>query len=94
MKTVSFDVRSRGVTLPSPVGSAKELYLTARQLLGAEIKACSPAPLQLRLMGEIDARTCIYMWNVYVHVHVPVLLTVLAVQHLRPMYYVLFTLHL
>ena len=66
MKTVSFDVRSRGVTLPSPVSSAEELYCTASQLLGAEIKACNPAPLQLRLMGELPLVLIVFFQHVHV----------------------------
>ena len=40
------------MTVPKPVSSSEDLYRTASELLKAEMKACSPAPLRLRLMGE------------------------------------------
>ena len=52
LKTVFFEVKSRAVTLPSAASKAEELFRPASELLRAEIKACSPAPLRLRLMGE------------------------------------------
>ena len=52
LKTVHFEVKSHAVTLPKPASSAEELYSAASELLRNEIKACSPSPLKLRLMGE------------------------------------------
>lgn len=54
MKNINFEVRSRGETLSHVVSSADDLYESASQLLRAEIKACSPTPLRLRLMGELN----------------------------------------
>ena len=52
LKTVLFEVKSHAVTLTKPASSAEELYSAASELLRSEIKACSPSPLKLRLMGE------------------------------------------
>ena len=52
LKTVFFEVKSHAVTLSKPASSAEELYSAASELLRNEIKACSPSPLKLRLMGE------------------------------------------
>lgn len=51
MKTVAFEVKSRGSTLPSFICKCEELYHVASDLLQQEISACGPAPLRLRLMG-------------------------------------------
>lgn len=52
LKTVHFEVKTRAVTLPHPVSSADQLFSAASDLLTAEIRACAPNPLRLRLMGE------------------------------------------
>ena len=52
LKTVLFEVKTRAVTLPRPVAKTEELYLAARDLLAAEVRACAPSPLRLRLMGQ------------------------------------------
>ena len=51
MKKVGFEVKTRAVTLSQPVSSAEQLYSAASELLTAEIRACAPEPLRLRLMG-------------------------------------------
>ena len=55
VKTVHFEVKTRAVTLPQPVSSEDQLYGAASELLTAEIRACAPNPLRLRLMGESPA---------------------------------------
>ncbi len=52
MKTIGFDVKSRGLTLPSCIYKCEELYQVASDLILQEIKACGAAPLKLRLMGK------------------------------------------
>ncbi|XP_071507148.1 DNA polymerase kappa-like [Diadema antillarum] len=51
LKKVNFEVKTRASSLKSPVGSAKEIFPVAKELLKTEIKACHPQPLRLRLMG-------------------------------------------
>ena len=51
LKSVNFAVKTRAASLPQPVSSAEQLYSAASELLGAEIKARTPLPLRLRLMG-------------------------------------------
>ena len=52
MKTVNFEVKSRAVTLPYLMTTKEDLYKAASDLLAAEVKACAPNPLCLRLMGQ------------------------------------------
>lgn len=52
IKTVDFEVKTRGCTLPHPLSTADEIYNTASELLRLEIRARSPKLLRLRLMGE------------------------------------------
>lgn len=56
LKTVRFEVKTRAVTLPHPVSSADQLFSAASDLLTAEIRACAPNLLRLRLMGESNCR--------------------------------------
>ncbi|XP_035667769.1 DNA polymerase kappa-like [Branchiostoma floridae] len=51
LKTVNFDVKQRGQTVPRAVSSMKEIYDVAEELLKMEIQQCQPQPLRLRLMG-------------------------------------------
>ncbi|CAI8043593.1 DNA polymerase kappa, partial [Geodia barretti] len=51
LKTVSFEVKTKTVTLPQPVSLAEQLHSAASGLLETEIRACAPNPLRLRLMG-------------------------------------------
>jgi DNA polymerase kappa len=51
LKTVSFKVKTKTVTLPQPVSLAEQLHSAASGLLETEIRACAPNPLRLRLMG-------------------------------------------
>ncbi len=52
LKTVDFEVKSRGVTLLEPVSRYEQLYQIVSGLLQHEITACTPLPLRLRLMGK------------------------------------------
>ena len=52
MKTINFEVKSRGSTLLRPISKCEQLYQTAKDLLQQEIQACGQAPLKLRLMGK------------------------------------------
>lgn len=51
MKTVGFEVKSRGLTLPTFICNFEELNHVASDLLQREISASNPVPLRLRLMG-------------------------------------------
>lgn len=51
LKTVSFQIKSRSVSLSFPVTSEKDIFDAAKDLLEKEINCCSPKPLRLRLMG-------------------------------------------
>lgn len=53
MKTIDFEVKSRGTTVPMPVWKYQDLFQIARELLEQEIVACGCAPLRLRLMGNV-----------------------------------------
>ena len=52
IKKVNFEVHSHAESVSGPVSSSEELFRSAKQLLRAEIAACQPNPLRLRLMGE------------------------------------------
>lgn len=52
LKTVNFEVKSRGVTVPTPVSKSGELYRLAAELLQQEVGASGGA-LRLRLMGNV-----------------------------------------
>ena len=52
LKTVSFEVKTKTVTLPQPVSLAEQLHSAASGLLETEIRACAPNRLRLRLMGR------------------------------------------
>ena len=54
IKTVKFEQKTRASTVPSPVSSADELFIVAKDLLKIEIRACHPEPLRLRLMGNLN----------------------------------------
>eukprot|EP00058_Branchiostoma_floridae_P020844 XP_002606334.1 hypothetical protein BRAFLDRAFT_67577 [Branchiostoma floridae] len=56
LKTVNFDVKQRGQTVPRAVSSMKEIYDVAEELLKMEIQQCQPQPLRLRLMGSSAKR--------------------------------------
>ncbi|XP_066274420.1 DNA polymerase kappa-like [Branchiostoma lanceolatum] len=51
LKTVNFDVKQRGQTVPRAVSAMNEIYDVAEELLKMEIQQCQPQPLRLRLMG-------------------------------------------
>ena len=51
LKTVNFEVKSRSLSSLNPVSTYEEISSAAKELLKHEIKACSPDPLKLRLMG-------------------------------------------
>ncbi|XP_078677989.1 DNA polymerase kappa-like isoform X2 [Branchiostoma floridae x Branchiostoma belcheri] len=51
LKTVNFEVKQRGQTVPRAVSSMNEIYDVAEELLKMEIQQCQPQPLRLRLMG-------------------------------------------
>ena len=61
LKTVDFEVKTRAVTLSRAVSSAEQLYSAASELLGAEIRACAPSPLRLRLMGRPHRPTLVIL---------------------------------
>nr|XP_032824826.1 DNA polymerase kappa isoform X2 [Petromyzon marinus] len=50
-KSVSFEVKTRAMSLPGPVASREEIYAAAKELLKTEMDNISPQPLRLRLMG-------------------------------------------
>jgi len=52
MKTVSFQVKSRSVTVSRPVSKCEELYPLASDLLQQEMRECGAAPLKLQLLGN------------------------------------------
>lgn len=51
LKTVNFEVKSRSLSSLNPVSTYEEISSAAKELLKHEMKACSPDPLKLRLMG-------------------------------------------
>nr|AAX35542.1 DNA polymerase kappa [Xenopus laevis] len=51
LKNVTFEVRTRALTVTSPVSTEEEIFAVAKEILKAEIDLASPEPLQLRLMG-------------------------------------------
>ncbi|PIK42728.1 DNA polymerase kappa [Apostichopus japonicus] len=51
VKTVDFEVKNRSQSLMSGISTSQEIFAVARELLQTEIRACSPRPLSLRLMG-------------------------------------------
>ncbi|XP_028396102.1 DNA polymerase kappa-like [Dendronephthya gigantea] len=58
LKTVHFEVKTRVCTASFPVQEADDIFPHARKLLANEIRACSPEPLRLRLMGVRVADFC------------------------------------
>lgn len=52
LKMVSFQVRQRSTSFSRPISEFDEIYQAASTLLAAEMKACAPLPLRVRLMGE------------------------------------------
>lgn len=52
LKTIGFEVKSRGTTVSKPISKYQEVYQISCELLKQEIKASSPFPLRLRLMGK------------------------------------------
>ncbi|XP_031164559.1 DNA polymerase kappa [Sander lucioperca] len=51
LKNVSFEVKTRALTLPYAVATVDEIFAVAKDLLKTEIDNESPQPLRLRLMG-------------------------------------------
>lgn len=51
IKTVSFEVRTRHLTLPEHTSDKEIIIRAAKKLLDTEINIASPEPLRLRLMG-------------------------------------------
>lgn len=60
VKTVDFEVKNRSQSLMSGISTSQEIFAVARELLQTEIRACSPRPLSLRLMGIIFLQFYIY----------------------------------
>uniref|UniRef100_A0A8C9ZY01 DNA polymerase kappa n=1 Tax=Sander lucioperca TaxID=283035 RepID=A0A8C9ZY01_SANLU len=52
LKNVSFEVKTRALTLPYAVATVDEIFAVAKDLLKTEIDNESPQPLRLRLMGN------------------------------------------
>lgn len=52
LKNVNFEVKTRALTLPSPVATVDEIFAVAKDLLRTERENESPQPLRLRLMGN------------------------------------------
>lgn len=52
LKTVTFELKTKVQTLLNYTQDAEQIYNTAKEILRAEITACSPQPLKLRLLGE------------------------------------------
>ncbi|XP_022095439.1 DNA polymerase kappa-like [Acanthaster planci] len=51
LKTVKFEVKTKACSVPTCISSAESIFSVAKDLLRAEISACKPEPLRLRLMG-------------------------------------------
>ena len=52
LKTVEFELKTRGKTLGIVTNQQGDIYSAARDLLKIEIQNCQPQPLRLRLMGN------------------------------------------
>ena len=57
---VTFMVRQRSTTLSHPISQFNEIYQAASTLLAAEMSACSPSPLRIRLMGKNSIAFVLY----------------------------------
>ena len=53
LKTVEFELKTRGKTVANLTNQQSIIYAAARELLRTEIQACEPQPLKLRLMGKL-----------------------------------------
>ena len=51
LKTVEFELKTRGKTMTNLTNQHTAIYAAARELLRIEIQTCEPQPLKLRLMG-------------------------------------------
>ncbi|NXS11388.1 POLK polymerase, partial [Neodrepanis coruscans] len=51
LKNVNFEVKTRSSTVLSSVSTEEEIFVVAKDLLGAEIDSVAPHPLRIRLMG-------------------------------------------
>ncbi|XP_071436237.1 DNA polymerase kappa isoform X2 [Pithys albifrons albifrons] len=51
LKNVNFKVKTRASTVLSSVSTEEEIFVVAKDLLGAEIDSVAPHPLRIRLMG-------------------------------------------
>ncbi|KAJ7413704.1 DNA polymerase kappa [Willisornis vidua] len=51
LKNVNFEVKTRASTVLSSVSTEEEIFVVAKDLLGAEIDSVAPHPLRIRLMG-------------------------------------------
>ena len=60
LKMVTFMVRQRSTTLSHPISQFNEIYQAASTLLAAEMSACSPSPLRIRLMGKNSIAFVLY----------------------------------
>ena len=58
LKTVKFDVKTKAQSLADYTSDSHVIHEVARELLRAEIQACLPEPLRLRLMGKSPMTTC------------------------------------
>ena len=52
LKTIDFELKTRGKTLPNLTNHQSAIYAAARDLLKIEIQGVAPDPLRLRLMGR------------------------------------------